>query len=115
MTSINYKTVHSEDTVELCPPDKFTVGYVRHLAFCVDVGLVARAQKVMGIVSRYDLGTLPELATILSRANDWLPGALEFESVHGAGSMLDVKHPRYLETSKRLAVRLASKSEAVAH
>lgn len=114
MTPINYKTVHSEDTVELCPPDKFTVGYVRHLAFCVDVGLVARAQKVMGILSRYDLRTLPELAPIVSRAANWLPSAVKFESVHGSGSMLDVTNPRYIETSERLAVRLASKSEAVA-
>lgn len=115
MTPITYKTVHNEITAEPRLPDIFTVGYLRHLGFCVDVGLVARAQKVMDILSRYDLRTLPELATILSRANDWLPGALQFESVHGAGSMLDVKHPRYLETSERLAVKLASKSDAVAH
>lgn len=115
MTPIASNPARNESAAEPLPADIFTAGYLRHLDFCVDVGLVSRAQRVMEIVSRYDLGTLPELATILSRAADWLPGALRFEDIHGSGSMLDVKHPKYINTSERLALRLASKREAGSH
>jgi len=115
MTPLDYKPMRSENVAEPRPSDIFTAGYLRHLDFCVDVGLVGRAQKVMEILSRYDLKSLPELAKILRRAADWLPGALQFEGIHGSGSLLNVKHPKYIKTAERPAVRLASRKEAAAH
>ncbi|PZU82842.1 MAG: hypothetical protein DI528_18600 [Shinella sp.] len=63
----------------------------------------------------YDLASLPELAPIMDRAREWLPAALRFEELNGDGSLLDVKHPRYVAISEKIALKMASKSEPAFH
>ncbi|MBY3130069.1 MULTISPECIES: hypothetical protein [Rhizobium] len=116
MTPIAKRTTNPSDgTGPLQPSDMFTAGYLRHLDFCIDVGFAARAQKVTEVLSKYDLSGLPELAKIMDRAREWLPGALRSEAINGNGSILDVNHPRYVEVSERAALKKALKTEPVAH
>ena len=43
MTSVVNRTTYCGSSETLRPSDLFTVGYLKHLDFCVDVGFVARA------------------------------------------------------------------------
>jgi hypothetical protein len=96
----------------LRPADMFTAGYLKHLDFCMDVGLVARAREVTEILSKYDLRHLAEFASIVDRARDWLPVAELFEASHGAGSLLNVSHPRYLRVAAKARARTVLRSES---
>lgn len=98
----------SEERVEmpsLRSPDMFTVGYLKHLDFCMDVGLVARTRQVTDLLVLYDLAELPALLPILERAKAWLPEATRYEAIHGNGSLLDRSHPRYLRAAAKRATR----------
>ncbi len=92
-------------TCSVRSPDMFTVGYLKHLEFCMDVGLVARAQQVADLLVLYDLAELAALIPILERAKAWLPEATRYEAIHGNGSLLNRNHPRYLRAAAKRATR----------
>lgn len=99
-------------TPSLRSPDMFTVGYLKHLDFCMEVGLVARARQVVGLLVLYDFAELAPLVPILERAKAWLPEATRYEAINGNGSLLDRSHPRYLQAAaKRASYRSAARPE----
>lgn len=92
-----------------CTVDLLADSYIRHLDFCVEVGLVSRAGWVLDFVSRYDLSHSEELRGFFEKAEEWLPKAQEYEARHGKGSLLNRQHPRFRAAIEGALVSTASR------
>lgn len=76
-------------------------GYVRHLEFCIEVGLVRRAKQVLRILSQFTLAGCPDFVASIDRAKNWTDDAIAYERQHGSGAMLDRTHPLLKEYQQR--------------
>ncbi|MBB4389402.1 hypothetical protein U8P80_10085 [Rhizobium beringeri] len=85
--------------------DPFMLPYAKHLQFCMDVGYVRRAEKVVQILSQYDLAAESEVAKIVRSAAAWLVTAQSYEAEHGSGSYFNPTHPKHLEALARIEAR----------